>query len=642
MVHPWEPEETVGTLWHKFVTRRPVAASYPQAAIRLEKVQPRLGLLFRALGGRAGTEIVAAPRTVQKHRRSLWRRIGHEEELSDAASFDGLTLRLPHQIDTFPEPDLNEGLYHWLAAWVAFAPDQIKPGEAVGPAGDVEAIRIAYATTMRVLEVCPGLKPLWQKLSASFLQARSKTVHPDVEEAVERLVCEALTITGRVASGMSGIEPRWDKIAGMPIPSGYQTFAIVPAWPLLLPEPEASSRLHDDAAHSSGGKPSQRSERRMKAQRKKADQAMRRDSLILHRFETIKSWADFMNLNRKAEDDDEDNAAKAAEDANELGLAETGQRPATRLVFDLDLAPQDVDRAAVSGMRLYPEWDWKSASYLPEHVNVLHTDAPEGDPGLLVPKTAATRRRLRAVQRQFEALQPKRIAISRQQDGDEIDLDAALRTICDLRATGDASDRIYRRTAAVERDLSVSTLIDTSRSTESIVGEQQVIAIAREALAALGHGLQATGDAHAIHAFSSLRRDRVFVSRIKDFDEPMSLHVEARIAALKPGFYTRLGAAIRHVSADLARRASTRRLLLVITDGKPNDLDHYEGRHGIEDSRRSVMEARRLGHAVFGITIDKRAEAYIPHIFGQNGFAIIQEPNRLVSALPHIYRQLVT
>lgn len=640
MPHPWEPEETVGTLWHRFVTRTPAYATYPEASVRLETVQPRLGLLFRALGGRPGTEIAAAPRTVLKHRRSLWRRIGHEEEVAETPSFDGATLRLPFAIDAFPDPDLNEALYRWLTAWAAFAPLHASPVTNVA-AGDAITIRIAHDTSLRVLEACPGLRPVWQELAGALLDKRPQTKLPPPEQAIETLVREALEHTRAIAAGLEGNEPDWAAAAVAQAPN-YQTFATVAAWPQLLPAPEFSDRVRSDGTPGHGGRPSAQSKKRMKARRRKSDQAERRDSLILHRFETIKSWAEFMNLNRKAEDDDEQSAGKAAEDANELGLAETSQRPATRLVFDLDLAPQDIDRAALSGSALYPEWDWKSASYLPDHVHVLHSDAPEGDPALLVPKTPAARRRLKAVQRQFEALQPRRIAITRQQDGDEIDLDAALRSVCDLRATGDASDRIYRRTAAVERDLSISTLIDTSRSTESIVGEQQVIDIAREALAALGHGLQATGDAHAIHSFSSLRRDQVFVSRIKDFDEPMGQHVEARIAALKPGFYTRLGAAIRHVSADLARRAATRRLLLVITDGKPNDLDHYEGRHGIEDSRRAVMEARRLGHAVFGITIDKRAEAYIPHIFGQNGFAIIQEPNRLVGALPHIYRQLVT
>ena len=170
---------------------------------------------------------------------------------------------------------------------------------------------------------------------------------------------------------------------------------------------------------------------------------------------------------------------------------------------------------------------------------------------------------------------------------------------------------------------------------------RSVIDIEREALAALAWGLDACGDSFAIHAFSSLKRNRVFVQEVKRFAEPMAEAVEHRIAALKPGHYTRLGAAIRHMSALLAKEARKRRLLLVITDGKPNDLDHYEGRHGIEDSRMAVQEARRAGHAVFGITVDRDGKSWFPRLFGQGAFALIPHPEKLTQALPQIYRQLV-
>ena len=121
----------------------------------------------------------------------------------------------------------------------------------------------------------------------------------------------------------------------------------------------------------------------------------------------------------------------------------------------------------------------------------------------------------------------------------------------------------------------------------------------------------------------------------------MSAAVESRIAALRPAFYTRLGAGIRHASATLAEQGRRRRLLLVITDGKPNDLDHYAGRHGIEDSAMAVREARRAGHSVFGITVDRDGKSWFPRIFGQGGHALIPHPDKLTEALPQIYRQLV-
>ena len=245
------------------------------------------------------------------------------------------------------------------------------------------------------------------------------------------------------------------------------------------------------------------------------------------------------------------------------------------------------------------------------------------------------------MRRRFEALRPRRVVLPRQIDGDELDLDEVIRSSVDLRATGQGSDRIWRASRNEARDLAVSILLDVSRSTESAVGDRMVIDIAREALTAFAWGLQACGDDCAINAFSSLKRDRVYVSGCKRFDEPMSRDVEARIAGLKPGFYTRLGAAVRHSSRELATRASQRRLLIVITDGKPNDLDHYEGRHGIEDSRMAIREARRTGQSVYGIAVDAEAKSWFPRIFGRGGFTVIRNADRLTEALPGIYRHIV-
>ena len=208
----------------------------------------------------------------------------------------------------------------------------------------------------------------------------------------------------------------------------------------------------------------------------------------------------------------------------------------------------------------------------------------------------------------------------------------AVRAAVDVRACGEGSDRIWRRSTTDERDLAVFLLVDTSRSTESACGRRTVIEIAREAVIALTEGVAACGDDIAVASFSSLRRDRVYVRIVKDFDEPVDDGVRARIAGLKPGFYTRIGPALRHATNGLSARPNRKRLLIVLTDGKPNDLDHYQGRYGIEDTRRAVMEARRKGLAVFGITVDAKARSYFPYIFGAGGYAIVSRPEKLAEA----------
>jgi nitric oxide reductase NorD protein len=120
----------------------------------------------------------------------------------------------------------------------------------------------------------------------------------------------------------------------------------------------------------------------------------------------------------------------------------------------------------------------------------------------------------------------------------------------------------------------------------------------------------------------------------------MSPQITANICALRPGHYTRLGAAIRHTSAMLAKQPAQRKLLIVLTDGKPNDLDHYEGQHGIEDSRMAVREARIAGQTLHGVIIDEDGQDWFARIFGRGGFSLLPNPARLTRALPDIYRSL--
>ena len=642
-LHPWEPEETIGTLWHRFVTRDGAGPSHPEAAVTLEEMRPRIGLMYRALGGNRGAEIVAASEAGVNHRRTFWRRLGHGEELSAHARYDGETLSLPPVIDRFDDRTLNRKLYLWYAAYSAFDTDLPRPDD--DPLRfDIKRIAHSDAVTRMVLAACPGLNDVWKALAAGALASRKEMIRPADEAAVEMAIRHLLG-AGDSGDPLAGTIVRIAR-EGAPATAlsagpNYRTYEHVPIWPdrLNAPAPTGGTRSRGETG---SGNTAAGTGHRKRAARRKSDQANRRDSLILHRFETILSWTDFLNINRRIEDDDEGNARKAAEDANEMAMTDVDQRPATRLTFDLDMAPHDVDRQALSGECLYPEWDYRRGVYHGDHARVLESEAESTDAASIQPRDREARRRLNQVRRQFEALRPRRMNVPRQVDGDEIDLDALVRSKIDLVASGHGSDRIYMRTNNQERDLAVATLIDTSRSTESAVGDRDVISIARESLLALGHGLAATGDSHAIFAFSSLRRDRVFVNRVKAFDEMMGDGVEARIAALRPGFYTRLGAAVRHVSAELSKRHAGRRLLLIVTDGKPNDLDHYEGRYGVEDSRRAVMEARRAGHAVFAIAIDRKAMGYIRHIFGQNGYAIVSHPEKLAASLPLIYRHLVT
>ncbi|MCJ9731399.1 nitric oxide reductase activation protein NorD, partial [Bradyrhizobium sp. PRIMUS42] len=237
---------------------------------------------------------------------------------------------------------------------------------------------------------------------------------------------------------------------------------------------------------------------------------------------------------------------------------------------------------------------------------------------------------------------PRHELMRAQADGHDLDLDALVRARCDLRAGsgGSGLDRIHVAMRPQGHDLAVTLLVDVSLSTDAWVDGYRVLDVEKEALLVLAHGLSACGDHHSILTFTSRRRSWVRLETVKAFGEPMSGAVERRIGALKPGYYTRIGTAVRHAAAELARQPQRKKLLIVLTDGKPNDVDHYEGRFAVEDTRKSVQEARRLGIAAFGVTVDATAQSYFPTLFGRGGYAIVGNIKRLPAALPAIYRQV--
>lgn len=631
---PWEPEETIGKLWHTLASRLDAPQVHDGAAVDLSEVAGRLAVLFRGLGGSPGVELRPVSPEVSHHRLSWHRKLATEVELMPRASFDGEVLRLPDRLAVFPAREANGALYVWLAAAAAHAGTRFAEDDPLR--ADLRALKAAQQTVETTLDNAPGLRPLYAELCKGVLRYRDLPGLPPVEAAVEELVRHMLGDHTSLSAKAEQLMALGDELSA---PRGYQHFRPIPVWPELRP---VGLSEHTEVENpDTEGEPEESGEKTHRARRRKSDQATRSDSFILHKFEAILSWAEFLNINRRIDDDDPDNAKKAADDQEEIGLGQISKAPPTKLKLHLDLAPEDVNRERLSGRILYPEWDVRTGQYLSDHVNVLLSDADIREDAAEFGKDPATARRIRAVKRQFEALRPGRVMTRGHLDGDQLDIEAAVRAQVDRCTNGEGTERIWLQSRPEARDLAVSILLDVSRSTESAVTGRAVIDIEREALAALAWGLNACGDDFAIHAFSSLKRQRVYIQRCKRFDEPMSGTVERRIASLRPGHYTRLGAAIRHCSADLAEQSRKRRLLLVITDGKPNDLDHYEGRHGIEDTRQAIREARRAGQSVFGVTIDKTGKSWFPRMFGQGGFAVIPDPHRLTMALPQIYRQLV-
>ncbi len=263
--------------------------------------------------------------------------------------------------------------------------------------------------------------------------------------------------------------------------------------------------------------------------------------------------------------------------------------------------------------------------------------APHWEPA---PALRATGQRMRRRLELLQAAPHWQLACA---DGDELDLDAWVRH---RSGAGDgctmAGDPpVFARRVPGVRSLATLLLADLSLSTDAHVNDQQrVIDVIRDALYVFGQALHATGDAFAMLGFSSVRRQHVRIQHLLGFEQAWNTAAINRVGAIKPGYYTRMGAAVREAAARLLKRSERQRLLLILTDGKPHDIDVYEGRWGIEDTRHAVQQARQSGLLPFCLSIDERAHDYLPHIFGTRGWAHVRRPAELPTRLGSIYARL--
>ena len=293
--------------------------------------------------------------------------------------------------------------------------------------------------------------------------------------------------------------------------------------------------------------------------------------------------------------------------------------------------------AQQEGAFLYDEWDFRRQNYR-KNWCVLRELAAHPVYDDFIEHTLAKYLHLVAeIRRHFEALRDEDKLLKAQSGGDDIDLDALVTACADARTGVEMSERLFTRKNKVERDLAVIFMVDVSGSTKGWINDAE-----RESLVLLCEALEALGDQYAIYGFSGMTRNRCEIYRIKTFDQPYDREVRARISGLRPRDYTRMGVTIRHLSKILNQVESRTRILITLSDGKPDDYDGYRGEYGIEDTRRALLEARHTGIHPFCITIDTEACDYLPHLYGHASYVVVDEVRKLPLKVADIYRKLTT
>ncbi|MEW8296324.1 MAG: nitric oxide reductase activation protein [Candidatus Thiodiazotropha sp.] len=304
------------------------------------------------------------------------------------------------------------------------------------------------------------------------------------------------------------------------------------------------------------------------------------------------------------------------------------------------LKPEDVWSGTYheDGAYLYKEWDYRRKHYRKNWCVVREMPVKEEHDEFVAGVIYKYRRLLSSLRKTFEAMRDEDRLLKRQTQGDGIDIDAFVEAWADMHTGLEMTDRLFSRMHREERNIAVMFMVDMSGSTQGWVNEAE-----REALVLLAEALQALGDRYAIYGFTGMSRKRCEVFPVKQFDQPYDAAVRARISGIRAGDYTRMGAAIRHLTHRLNEVEARTKLLVTLSDGKPDDYnDEYRSQYGIEDTRQALFEARRQGVHAFCITIDEEGQDYLPHMYGAANYTVVSEIEKLPLKVSDIYKKITT
>ncbi len=661
-----EPEDVLaeGAL-HATRLVREVWARRPAARLqeppRLPDLRRRLELFVAAVfPGAPDIGVAEPPAPLTLLARLANRRTSHLRGTQALPSADPERIRLPATLDV-PHADVP-GRYRLLALEQAA---RVHRGTLAAVPLHDQLLRDLYllaeaaAVDAQLVRMFPRLAPDIREARREAAERRPVTRRPScLQLAAERLLRALLlaepdspptpfAVFATPEESRAWARDQRQTLAGLTGP--YRGMAPVPLWGEALGAPE-SPPAAAAAATDEGSPPPGRVRALPRAPRPRdgdADEEDGEPGMWMVRADDLQEKAeDPAGLQRPADRDQQADPGELADGLSELPEARLVRRPGR--VAEVLLGPEPIRRAPVVSRMAgadgvaYPEWDWHARAYRPRAAVVRERTAALGEMAWAETMLRRHSALIRAVRRDFERLRPRRMAFRRQPEGTELDIDALVAGWADRRAGGIADERYYVDARPARRDAAITLLIDASASTDGwVIADRRIIDVEKETLLVASEALAALGDPHAMLAFASAGAARVTVQTLKRFDEAAGTgDVRRRIAGLEPDGYTRAGAAIRHATVGLMHQRARHRLLLLISDGRPNDIDCYEGRYGVEDTRAAVAEARLQGVHVHCLTVDREAPRYATRIFGGD-FAVLSRAERLPGVLMTLLRELV-
>jgi nitric oxide reductase NorD protein len=293
----------------------------------------------------------------------------------------------------------------------------------------------------------------------------------------------------------------------------------------------------------------------------------------------------------------------------------------------------------------YQEWDYQIQLHRPDWATVYERRQKKGDPDDINEILTEYKPIAHRIKQIIDLLTPEGVQrVRNMEDGDEIDINAAVDAMISIRMGEQPNPRITMRNVIKSRDLAVVVLMDLSESTnEAMAGsDKTVLELTREAATLVATAINGIGDPFALHGFASDGRHDVQYYRFKDFSQHFDDEAKSRLAGMKGGLSTRMGAALRHAGHQLLKQPERRKLILLVTDGEPADIDERDPQHLRHDTKKAVEELYSTGVLTYCLTLDPNADAYVKRIFGENNYTIIDNVNRLPEKLPTLFASLTS
>ena len=584
----FEPDEYIFTKFaHYFKRRKKKRQAQLAHAVKLEDIKPRLTILARAVTG-ASIEIYEAERE---------------------GGYRNNNFFLPNKLTHFPSVDENTGFYLFRVLYLSVQKNLGLNWKDDTEHGLEESRNKAFETSRKVMRVLFEQFPIAQEYHDRFkffFENRAK----------EKEKVDYTFLYGK--------------------------------WMRDAPHEDSEGQLEnftDQVKKANRDKPEtiKKSNAVEEIISVQVDQKQLEDAVLQHQFEKVETAEEFGGNFRDMDGDDElDDHANALEELNMKYTVRVDDTAHSVYQADFIENTTVLESAEYSGSDYhltYDEWDYTTRSYKENFCKVYPKVNLKSDVAYYKKTIANNNTTLTGLRKMLTTVNNKYQQQRRQPQGEEFDIDAITDLLVDVHSGHTPSEKIYLSKRKKEKDLSILLLLDVSLSSDGYAAGNRVIDVEKEVSILFGEILHEFNIDFSIDCFYSKTRNHSTYLTIKGFDEDWS-RAKFKVGAVEPSGYTRIGAALRHSGALLDKRDSKNKWVVLISDGKPNDYDRYEGKYGINDVKQALRELNERQINSYALAIEAQAKYYLPQMFGQNHYQILTTPVELLQALVKLYEKI--